>query len=519
MIDNLRLSLTDLVGADYVAAVCAAGEALGLGEASMLRKIAEERVDFFPPELATRMDELAGQVGRQLVPPFEGSSAGAGTAAFDHAFHRSSAPLTTLGPYRMGEDGRLAYIGKSEHYQASLGHNFPGYGLLRNASRIGITNITHNNTRGHITRLLERELVRLANGLKRGDEAGLAAVLASNEPGVLNRVINLETGSLACEAAFKMMLARFYRLHAHFPAPRYSGRTPVFLVMADFKGGRQANYHGTTVMTQLTRGMWPELYDKMEEHGLLKVVPVPINNAEAFAEAVAQHDSGATKVAGFIHELVLMNYGGIRLDNGYVSACHQLCREHDIPIFVDEIQSCMWSPELFLFREYGCHPDFVSVGKGFPGGMYPASRILASAAMDNLDQFGALVTNGQEELASLAYLVTIRFAEHNALHTKERGRQWQEILKRLSHEHPASITHTEGDGLLGCLCFADAAHATAFCQRLGHDFNIDVSCQTYKADCPPAVLTKPPLIASERQLEAIAQAMDTTLTALEQEAK
>jgi len=31
-----------------------------------------------------------------------------------------------------------------------------------------VTNVTHNNTRGHITRLLEEELVRTANGLKAG---------------------------------------------------------------------------------------------------------------------------------------------------------------------------------------------------------------------------------------------------------------------------------------------------------------------------------------------------------------
>ena len=52
-----------------------------------------------------------------------------------------------------------------------------------------------------------------------------------------------------------------------------------------------------------------------------------------------------------------------------------------------------------------------AVGKGFPGGEYPASRILFNDRMDDhLPQFGALVTNGQEELASLAYLITMRWA-------------------------------------------------------------------------------------------------------------
>ena len=96
-------------------------------------------------------------------------------------------------------------------------------------------------------------------------------------------------------------------------------------------------------------------------------------------------------------------------------------REHDIPVTVDEIQSCIWSPELFMFKEYNCNPDFVSVGKGFPGGQYPASKILTTTAMDSLNQFGALVTNGQEELASLSYLITMEFAETNSNETRKSG--------------------------------------------------------------------------------------------------
>ena len=51
--------------------------------------------------------------------------------------------------------------------------------------------------------------IAAANGLAPGDPA-LEGVIASRKPGVLSRVINLETGSLAVEAALKMMLARFY---------------------------------------------------------------------------------------------------------------------------------------------------------------------------------------------------------------------------------------------------------------------------------------------------------------------
>lgn len=70
-------------------------------------------------------------------------------------------------------------------------------------------------------------------------------------------MLNLETGSLAVEAALKMMLSRFDTLDGS--APVYAGRIPVFLVMADNDGGVTAGYHGTTVLAQMLRGLWPSL--------------------------------------------------------------------------------------------------------------------------------------------------------------------------------------------------------------------------------------------------------------------
>ena len=515
MIGNLELSLTDIAGEEYVDRVCRATARLTGRSFAELREIADEKVNFFPEEFAERLDSLLPMTGKIFSEPLGSSSPGAATAAFDAAFHRENAPLTGLGFFRVGEDGKLAVTGKSEHYQASCGHNFPGAKLLLNAGTIGITNITHNNTRGHITRLLERELIRIANGLAPGDETALEKVIRSTEPHVLNRVINLETGSLACEAAFKMMLARFYRLHPHSPAPPHAGKTPVFLVMADHRQGKEANYHGTTVMTQLLRGMWPEFCAILEQAGAFKCVAVGIDDTDSFARAVEQYDTGKFKVAGFLHELVLMNYGGIRLNDDYVSFCHKLCAGRGIPVFVDEIQTGVWSDEIFLFRKYGCRPDLVSVGKGVPGGLYPASKILTTAAMDDLDQFGALVTNGQEELASLGCLLTLRFAEHNREHIRLMGELWQKKLKLLATRHPELVEKAEGDGLLGTLLFHDAEHTVRFCEKLNKEHHIDVSAQTYKAECPPAALTKPPLIASEKLLDFVAGAMESVLTQME----
>ena len=512
---NIRYSLTDLLGNEYIEAVCEAQAFLTERDKSEFKKIANEKVDFCPADFLKRNTEILKYTGSQVCDGLDDTCEGAGTASFAGAQHHEMAPLAGLGPFRIGENGKIYLIGKSEHYHASLGHHFPGYRLIENAKKIGICNITHNNTRGYITRLLERELIRVANGLEKGDDKTLDQVIASDEKHVLNRVINLETGSLAVEASLKMMLARFYRLDNTFDAPKYSDKVPVFLVMADNDGGRQANYHGTTVLTQILRGMWPGMYDKLESADIFEVVAVRINDIDHFNQVLDEYDCGKYKIAGFFHELVLMNYGGIKLDQKFVSAAHELCKKHDIPVTVDEIQSCMWSPELFMFKEYSCTPDFVSVGKGFPGGQYPASKILTTATMDSLNQFGALVTNGQEELASLSYLITIAFAEANSQASGEVGKYYNSEAEKLVAEYPQYIEGLEGEAHMTTFVFKTADLTNQFTAYLNKKCCIDVSAQTYKANCPPVALTKLPLISTRDTVDFVISKMDEALKNIE----
>ena len=215
----MRQSLRNLVGAAYVEAACRARAALTGESGRAFLALAEEPVDFFPPALQERLLALLPRVGKACCRPLGRSADGATTRKFHEASHLETSPLAGLGFYRVGEDGRLILISKSEHYHTPVGHSFPGYRLVEFARRLGIPNATHNNTRGHITRKLEEELVRTAGGIRRGDRAAMTKVLASRQPTVINRVLNLETGSLAVEAAIKMLLCRFYRLQADSPAP------------------------------------------------------------------------------------------------------------------------------------------------------------------------------------------------------------------------------------------------------------------------------------------------------------
>jgi len=510
---RVKLSLSDLVGRDYVNAVCKTRARLTGESEKMLRAIATEKIDFYPKEVHEALIDLLPQLGKKFGATLNKSACGVTTCAFVNNSHIDLSPLTGLGYYRVSESGKLHIISKSEHYHASVGHTFPGYRLIDNARKLGILNATHNNTRGHITRLLEEELVRVAAGIEPGDRAALDRVINSKSKSVLNRVINLGTGSISAEAAIKLVLSRFYKVQGDSPKPKYAGRVPVIMVLGDADGNTQGNYHGTTIAGQLLRGMWPKLCDAFEKSNTMLVRALRPNSIGDLEAAFKKYDKGKYKIAGFFHELIMMNYAATEITRQFIRKAYSLCKKHDVPTIVDEIQTCVWSPEVLMFREYGIKPSIVVVGKGFPGGEFSASRILFNSDLDCLPQFGALITNGQEELSALAYLITMRWVEENAEVTGAVGEYFYERLAALAEAYPDYISGIEGRRHLAGIGFLDLLKAKDFAARI-NEMGLDISVQSYKANCPPSALVKMPLVAGYEAVDAVIARMNIAMAAV-----
>lgn len=140
MFNSPKLSLTDLLGRDYTDAIARANDFLGVMSYDETMAIADEKVDFYPEAKQKKNDELLCKVGTQIIEPMNSSAEGAATAAFKNATNKALSPVTGFGNYRIGEDGKLYLIGKSEHYHTPLGHRFDGYKLIDNARKIGVLN-------------------------------------------------------------------------------------------------------------------------------------------------------------------------------------------------------------------------------------------------------------------------------------------------------------------------------------------------------------------------------------------
>ena len=49
---------------------------------------------------------------------------------------------------------------------------------------------------------------------------------------------------------------------------------------------------------------------------------VNINNIADFKNKIEKYNTGKYKTAGFLHEIILMNYGAIQLDIEYLKECY-----------------------------------------------------------------------------------------------------------------------------------------------------------------------------------------------------
>jgi hypothetical protein len=83
----------------------------------------------------------------------------------------------------------------------------------------------------------------------------------------------------------------------------------------------------------------------------------------------------------------------------------------------------------------------------------------------------------------------------------------------LAEKYPSLIDRIEGKGHLSSIFFYDADKVLKFTGMLNAGC-IDISSQTYKAMCPPAALTKPPILATKIMLDYLIDKMDETLATL-----
>jgi ornithine--oxo-acid transaminase len=100
---------------------------------------------------------------------------------------------------------------------------------------------------------------------------------------------------------------------------------------------------------------------------------VPFGDIEALRRAITPN------TCAFLVEPIQGEAGIIVPPEGYLREVARICRENNVLLMVDEIQSGLGrTGKLFAYMHDGVRPDVVIVGKALSGGFYPVSAVLSS---------------------------------------------------------------------------------------------------------------------------------------------
>lgn len=106
---------------------------------------------------------------------------------------------------------------------------------------------------------------------------------------------------------------------------------------------------------------------------------VPFGDAEALEKAITPN------TAAFIVEPI-QGEGGINVPPpGYLKACEQICRKHNVLLICDEIQTGLGrTGKLMAYQHENVQPDALTLGKALGGGLLPVSVFLCREDIMNV---------------------------------------------------------------------------------------------------------------------------------------
>ncbi len=215
---------------------------------------------------------------------------------------------------------------------------------------------------------------------------------------------------------------------------------------------------------------------------------VPFGDANALRAAITPN------TCAFLVEPIQGEAGIIVPPEGYLREAAAICREHNVLLMCDEIQSGLGrTGKLFAYEHDGIKPDVLIVGKALSGGFYPVSAVLSSREVmdvfqpgDHGSTFGGNPMASAIARAALRVIVDEQLVERSA----ELGAYALERLKTMNSPH---VVQVRGRGLWIALELNQPARK--FCEALK---TLGVLCKETHEN---VIRIAPPLVISRIDLE------------------
>lgn len=211
----------------------------------------------------------------------------------------------------------------------------------------------------------------------------------------------------------------------------------------------QNSFHGRTVTTLAATGQ--DVFHKNFFPFTDGFEFTPANDTEALEKALTGD------VCGLMMELIQGEGGVMPLEPEFVKYAEKLCKERDIILIIDEVQTGVGrTGELLAFQNYGIKPDVVSCAKGIGGGlplgcvMFGEKTEFTLVAGDHATTFG-----GNPAITAGAKYILGRMDKKFLDEVKAKGEYIREKVLKMPH-----VEGVDGMGLmLGIRLTADIKSA------------------------------------------------------------
>ena len=261
------------------------------------------------------------------------------------------------------------------------------------------------------------------------------------------------------------------------------------------------SFHGRTVTTLSATGQ--EVFHRYFD---------PFTDGFSFVEAgdAAALDRAADgETCGILLEHIQGEGGVVPLDREFVAAAARICKERDILLMVDEVQTGIGrTGKLLCCEHYGITPDLVSLAKGLGGGLPLGAVLFGEKCAHTLGPGDHATTFGGNPVACAgAAEVLVRIDDRLLAQVGEKGAYITKAVERMPH-----VVSVEGKGLMLGVTLegVNSREAAAACLENGL---IILTAKAKLRMLPPLTITYPEIDEGLKRLKEVLEHESSAETA------
>lgn len=255
----------------------------------------------------------------------------------------------------------------------------------------------------------------------------------------------------------------------------------------------QNSFHGRTVTTLSATGQ--DVFHRYFFPFTEGFDFIPAGDFEAFVTSCTD------KVCAVMLELIQGEGGVLPVDRDYVRAVEKYCRERDILLIVDEVQTGVGrTGSLYCFMQYGISPDLVTSAKGIGGGLPLAAVLFGERTKDVFAPGDHATTFGGNPVACAGAVEIINRLDGEFL--KEVAKKGEYIKERV-----LKMPHVKGVSGLGLMLGIELSEDVRSADVVKKGIANGVLLLTAKVK----VRLLPPLTISYDELDRALAALENTL--------